>query len=195
MENIEKWKRVWGYANYEVSTLGKVRKNGKEVKQCKHNKGYYTVDLYKDGERKRFFVHRLVAETFLPNPDNKPQVNHLNRNREDNRVENLEWVTPTENMNSPLTRKHCKEVMKGENTSMYGKFGKEHHLSKTVIQFDLDGNMLNVWNALMDAEREVGARNGHISNCCRGKQQTSGGYKWQYQDEYLADWWDIEMVK
>ena len=195
MENIEKWKNVWGYANYEVSTSGKVRNKGKEVKQCKNNKGYCTVDLYKDGERKRIFVHRLVAETFLPNPDNKPQVNHLNRNREDNRVENLEWVTPKENMNSPLTRKHCKEVMKGENTSMYGKFGKEHHLSKTVIQFDLDGNMLNVWNALMDAEREVGARNGHISNCCRGKQQTSGGYKWQYQDEYLADWWDIEMVK
>ena len=197
MENIEKWKRVWGYANYEVSTSGKVRniKRGTLRKIHKDKDGYYNVVLFNDGKPYNCKIHRLVAEAFIPNPDNKPCVNHINTVRDDNRVENLEWCTHKENNNNPLTRKHLSESLEGEKCYWYGKKGYNHYCSKTVIQFDLDGNMLKVWGGGYEVEREVGILQSGISNCCLGKQDTSGGYRWMFQDTYLADWWDIEMVK
>lgn len=95
----EKWKPVKGYEDlYEVSTFGNVRKiDGTLVYQEEHNKGYLRADLFKDGKRKHFKVHRLVAEAFIPNPENKPQINHRDFNVKNNRMWNLEWVTDEEN--------------------------------------------------------------------------------------------------
>ena len=97
---IEVWKDIKGYENkYQVSNTGKIkalnyRNTGKEREiSMKNNKGYYEVALWKDSKRKMFLVHRLVAQMFIPNPDNLPQVNHIDENKTNNCVDNLEWCT------------------------------------------------------------------------------------------------------
>ena len=97
--SLEIFKPIAGYDDYQVTSWGRVfsRTNGKFVCQEVHHKGYLRVDLYKDGKRKHFKVHRLVAEAFIPNPCNKPQVNHIDGNNQNNSFTNLEWVTDAEN--------------------------------------------------------------------------------------------------
>lgn len=101
----ETYSRRWGHRVYEVSNLGRVKCNGVIIEPKKHN-GYYIVG--------HDFVHRMIAETFVENPENKPFVDHINANRTDNRACNLRWVTQTENNRNPLTRKHIAEAMRGK---------------------------------------------------------------------------------
>lgn len=116
---MEIWKPIFGY-NYEVSSLGRIRNasNNKILSLFDKNRmGYYRVILFKEHKRKRFFIHRLVAETFLENLENKPQVNHKDGNKQNNNVENLEWVSQSENM------KHSYYVLKNKTGFAYG-FGR-----------------------------------------------------------------------
>lgn len=96
---LEIFKLISDYPNYEVSNLGNVRnrKTGRVLRPGRQKDGYLLVGLCKDGKEKKFLVHRLVATAFISNPDNKLQVNHINGNKTDNRVENLEWNTDSEN--------------------------------------------------------------------------------------------------
>ena len=135
----ELWKPVVGYEGlYDVSAFGKVKSlkfgKEKELKQTNNTDGYLYVSLYKDGVRKLFKVHRLVAEAFIPNPDNKPCIDHINTIRDDNRAENLRWCTQKENCNNELTRKNQsnghKGLFSGENNPMYGKHHSEEHRRK-----------------------------------------------------------------
>ena len=93
----------WGHRVYEVSNLGRVRLNGKIVEPYIHNRYLYNGS---------FYIHRAVAELFIPNPENKPYVDHINTDRMDNRAENLRWVTTKENCNNPLTKQHRRDAMK-----------------------------------------------------------------------------------
>jgi len=92
---MEEWKLITGFDNYEISNLGNIRTNNCIRKL--HKKRYIQIDLYNGTICKWFLVHRLVAIAFISNPDNKPEVDHINRNKHDNRVENLRWVTSKEN--------------------------------------------------------------------------------------------------
>lgn len=100
MLNItEEWKQIKDFPNYEISNTGKIRnQNKKELKPFNQNNGYVQVQLYKDSFNKRFLVHRLVAKAFIPNNENKKYVNHIDGNKHNNCITNLEWVTNSENI-------------------------------------------------------------------------------------------------
>lgn len=171
----EVWKQVENYSNYEISNLGNIKGKKGLLKPSIKN-GYYFVGLSKNNQRKDFYIHRLVAEHFIPNPENKNYIDHINTDRTDNRVENLRWVTRSENMNNPITIEKCRK-------RELGKIGKQHNKSKPIIQFTKQGEFIREWDCAMDVQRELGLNSGKINACCRGEQSTSGGFRWLYKSE------------
>lgn len=140
--------------------------------------GYVVV--YIDGVQKK--VHRIVAETFIPNPQNKPQVDHINTNTLDNRVWNLRWTTAKENNNNSLTRKHM-----SENSAMRGKFSSEHHNAKPIVQLSLNGEFIKKWDCGMDIHRELGISIGNLSLVCNNnrRRRKTGGFRWMFYSDWL----------
>ena len=202
-ENTEIWKPVVGYEElYEVSNFGRVRSldridsnnhplKGVILKPYISNSGYLLVGLYKQQKRDRKLLHRLVAEAFIPNPDNKPEIDHINTIKTDNTVflnedgsinyekTNLRWTTRKENINNPLTK--TKMRINARKPSK-GKYGKKHHRSKPIIQYDKEGNFIKEWECANDVERVLGISNKHIGSVCLGKRKSCGGYIWKYKN-------------
>lgn len=179
MENLEEkeiWKDIEGYENlYQVSNLGRVKSlgNGKSrkekiLKPRKQSNGYLTVILCKEGEGKNYLVHRLVAQAFIPNPLNLPQVNHTTEDKTMNAVECLEWCTAEYN-NSYATRN-----VRISKANINGK------LSKKVRQYSLEGEFIKEFPSASEIQRQLGFANNNISSCCLGKRKTSNGYIWKY---------------
>lgn len=169
----EYWKPVVGYeGHYQVSNFGRVKsiKFGKEIilKQKQSMDGYYSVNLSKNGIVKTYLVHRLVAEAFIDNPNNLPQINHKDENKTNNNVDNLEWCSYSYNINYGTARERMTEKM------INGK------LSKPVLQYDLQGNFIREWESTMECERN-GYNNTCISKCCRGERKTHKGFIWRYK--------------
>lgn len=120
----EVWKSIDEYPDYLISNLGRIRK-GDIILNEYENRGYKIVSVKdKYSKRKNVGVHRLVGEAFIPNPENKPQIDHINTVRNDNRVENLKWATPLENLTNPLTLNHIKKHYNG----LY-----EHIISECIL--------------------------------------------------------------
>ena len=176
----EIWKTIPGFEGlYEVSTQGRVRSldkyvnsrwgckrliKGQIIKPIEHYNGYLFVSLYYQRKQIIKSVHRIVAETFISNPDNKPCIDHINTNRQDNRIVNLRWCTPKENEANELTKaKH----INGNN-------------AKKVNQLTLDGELVRVWLSGREITRELGFDNRGISDCCIGKRKTAYGFKWSF---------------
>lgn len=180
---MDMWKPISGIKGYEVSDDGQVRsiprivvdKNGKEyfrkgkiLSQFYNKKGYANVQI-KGRVRP---VHRLVAETFIPNPENKPEVNHIDGNKKNNKVTNLEWVTTREN----LDHAYKLGLRNYNNVLNYNK-----RRSIKVEQRDLEGNLIKVHESFNAAYRSVnGSSSGLYSACNKGK--TYRGFKWSYAE-------------
>lgn len=175
MNTEEIWLPVKDYEEYyEVSNLGSVRSLRKTLKNNIRN-GYCQVGLFINGNRKIVYVHRLVAVTFISNPDNKPEVNHKDGIKTNNNVFNLEWATFKEN------NQHAFKTGLNKGT-WTGKFGIENSSSKPVIQLDKAGNVLSKFDGIMEANRKTGIIYQNISKCCCGERKSAGGYVWKFDD-------------
>lgn len=182
----EVWKDVKGYeGKYQVSNLGRVkslaryRKNNgnsqtfqeeKILKQSINRNGYCIVELSLDAKRKRHSVHRLVAIAFINNDEGKEQVNHIDENKQNNHIDNLEWCTCKENMNHGS---HNKKMAATKGTA--------------VIRIDKEGNCEEFYS-MSEAARQTGISQSCISECVRGITKSAGGYYWRKKKA-------IEIVK
>lgn len=176
----EEFRDIKGYEGlYQVSNYGRyksfIKCNGHPIvprimKVSYKSNGYLTVYLYD----RHSTCHRTVAEAFIPNPENKPQVNHINGDKTDNRVENLEWCTNGEN------QIHAYKIGIKKR-----KYGKDNINSKITIQYDLQMNEIARFASVGEASRITGISNSNIARCCRNKLKTAGGYIWKYESEVV----------
>lgn len=155
---------------YEISNFGEIRniKTKRILKTSNrvNNMGYSRVRL----AGKEYLVHRLVAQSFINNPENKQQVNHIDGNKQNNKVDNLEWCTNGENqkhayINNLQTRKARKSI--------------------EVCQLDTEGNVIKKWKSIGKAHKEMNIAYSSIVNCCKGIYKTGGGYIWRYLKDLM----------
>jgi hypothetical protein len=175
----EVWKDVLGFEGIlSISNYGRVKRvlKGKIGKLAKNRDNYYVYG-YKS---KTYLIHRMVAMAFIPNPNNKPCVDHINTHRSDSRVCNLRWVTHRENANNILTRQHLKE---SHINTLFS--------DKRVAKLDREGNLIQIYNCVTDAAKDNGLAKCSISNAAHGRMmpnkygqyfqcKTAGGYKWRF---------------
>ena len=207
-KKIEEWRPIQGYEDYyQVSSLGRIRsldrlgsngkgimlRKGRVLKLSKYKTGYLYVHLSKDNKQTIFKVHRLVAKAF---PEicglfrEGLQIDHRNCVRDDNRAENLHWVTSSENNLNPITRQHKSDSKKGDKNPMYGggeknpmwgKFGKDHPASKAILQYDIEGNFIAEWDSAASAERELGICAANITHVLKGRSKTIHNFMFKYK--------------
>ena len=160
----EIYKTIKGF-DYEVSNIGQIRnvRTGRILKQRLTRDGYCLASLYKDGIKKDFSVHRLVGNAFIPNPKKKPQIDHIDGNKQNNRVDNLRWVTGKENCNNPITKQNLAKAK-----------------SKAVEQLDDNGNVVATFPSTHQVGRVLGFSHGNISDACR-KGVKRYNYYWRYK--------------
>lgn len=203
---MEVWKDVFGFEGlYLVSSRGQVMnldrmlpcKNGttricksKIIKPCKRL-GYLAVTLVaRNSQRTQILIHRLVAAHFIPNPENKPQVNHKDGNKHNNFINNLEWATRSENM------LHSYRLgLHKPNKPFLGK--ENHYSSRPVKQFDKDGNFIKLWPSGVAACRYLGGKScsSGITQACRRNIKTYYGFKWSYAPKITSTRIDKELNK
>lgn len=186
MEEI--WKNIKDYEGlYQVSNWGRVKSlkrlvkshnkwgecyitiNEKILKTFDNNLGYLFIRLSKNNKIKNYYIHKLVAEHFIPNPNNLPEVNHKDECKSNNIYTNLEWCDRKYNVNYGNRLKKISKKLKNK---------KEW--SKPVIQYTLDGQFVKEWESINEADRN-GYNHGHIAACCLGKRKTHKGYIWKYK--------------
>ena len=177
----EIWKDIVGYEGvYQISNFGNVRSlkywsnihkkyydRIKILKKRNNNLGYEVINLSKFGIKKYYTIHRLVAKAFIPNPNNYKEINHIDGNKRNNYVDNLEWCTRSQNM----LHAYNKGLKKG--ISKY---------NKKVLQI-LDGKIIKIWNNISEIKNTLHLDYSSIFQCCNKKRNKCGGYKWEYAKE------------
>lgn len=156
----EIWKDIKGYEGlYQVSNFGRVKRNGRILKVRVKRKGYLGVVLYNNSEPKHYTIHRLVAEAFIPNPENKPQVNHIDEDKTNNTVANLEWVTAKENANHGT---------------------RNSRMSHKIVAINISTGDSYNFNSIRECARILKLSNGNISRFFSGELNHVGGYVFEY---------------
>lgn len=158
------------YPDYSITENGEIysSKYGvtRELKSHSTPQGYLRIGLCKNGKQKHFFVHDLVASVYIPNPDNKPFINHKDEDKTYNRVNNLEWCTSKEN------NRH------GTRLARIAESNK-----KAILQLDELGRVIKRWKSQTDAERELELDKRNINACLKGRRKKCGGFKWRYAND------------
>ena len=180
----EIWKDIKGYEGlYQVSNLGRVKSLKREIKNqynkyiikekiitsFDNGKGYLRLYLYKNGISKNYYIHRLVAEAFIPNPNNYMEINHKSGIKTENFVNNLEWCNRKQNMEHAY-----------KNKLKINKKGIENNKSVKIKQIDKNNNQINIFYGIREAERKTNINHTNIILCCKGKRKYAGGFKWEY---------------
>lgn len=180
----EIWKDVKNFENkYQISSFGRLRNkySGHIYKLTNKNDNYFSVVLYDKGQKKSIKIHKLVAEAFIPNPENKPQVDHIDLNKQNNRVENLRWVTALENIQHNIEK----------NNFYYVGFYNKTKINKKgkIVQFDKNMNKIGVYNNSAIASKETGVCQRNILHCVTHKEgrKQAGGYIWLYESEVVSN--------
>jgi len=176
------WIDIKGYkGRYQINNSGEImsliRNKILTPRKCGQ---YNAVCLYDSNiNRKNFYIHKLVAEYFIENPLNKDQVNHKDGNKNNNSIDNLEWCTASENIN------HAYRIgFKKAPCAHTGRFGFEHHRSKSVYQFNTNKDLIGIYGSICEASRETNIDRKSISNCANNKTKTSGGYYWEFNNDW-----------
>ena len=173
----EIWKEVKALTGIEVSNFGNVRSWRCKGKPCNiradkphllsqkdNGHGYKCINIRENGKSIHLYVHRIVAEAFIPNPNNYPEVNHKDENMQNNKVNNLEWCNHSYNQN-------------------YGNRNKkvQEKLGIKINQYDLNGKYIKTFNSITEAQKEC--KTSHINKCLSGEFRQTGGYIWKYADK------------
>lgn len=150
---------------YSIDEYGNLRNDitNKLLTKYKNKSGYFRYDISINGKRKVVHPHRAVAELFIPNTNNLPQVNHIDGNKTNNYISNLEWVTNREN------------ILHASKNNLLNIVNK-----KSVIQKDLQGNFISEFESILSAAKYINGNVSHIISCCKGKRKTHKRYKWEY---------------
>lgn len=166
----EIWKQINGHPDYYISNLGRVysfKRSGKILTPCIDRFGYCMLHLWEENKQHMVKVHRLVAEHFIPNPDNLSDVNHKDENKQNNKVENLEWCNRQYNLNHGTRNIRASKSLK-----------------KPVIMINSKTfEILKRFDSALDAEKETGIIAGNISRVCTKHRKTTGGYIWKFAEE------------
>lgn len=185
MEEI--WKDIKGYEGlYQVSNFGKIksiprhgtRKNMHIISQNYNRCGYKIVNLYKNAKGKTKTVHRIVAETFMKNTLNKEDINHIDGNKDNNNVTNLEWTSHKENMKH--ARKNHLINISDKVIEQGRKIGKTR--AKKILQIE-KYSIIKQWNSMTEASKATGISISEISLCCNNKKKSVGGYEWKFVEK------------
>lgn len=197
---MEIWRDIKGYEGlYQISNEGRVKSLPREWKCARNESGnrnhneiimspqlrlnYYRVRLVKDGVGKNKSIHRLVAEAFIDNPDNKPVIDHINGNSIDNRVENLRWCTQKENNGFELHRKNIGKAQLGRKHSEETIEKVRKKLYKPINQYDLDGNLIATYASAKEAAIITNSNYVSICQCRTGRNKTANGYIWKDEED------------
>lgn len=186
---VEIWKPISGFEGlYEISNFGNVKSlnyqaNGysKNLTPKVNNKGYLWVELWKDKKRHCFLVHRLVAMHFMPKHDaNRNLINHIDENPKNNIFSNLEWCTPSENIQAYMNNHKGDDDFYPRNKRRRKPKRKTKYSSFQIIQSELDGTVVSIHDNVSAIARAFGYNCTSIWECCTGKRKTAYGYKWQF---------------
>lgn len=184
----EIWKDIKGYEGvYQVSTTGRVKSLARLIKKEKGTwnlkerilvanvdcLGYHRAGFSQRKQRKYFGIHRLVAEAFIPNPDNKKEVNHIDGNKSNNHVNNLEWATRSENMKHAVDNGLVTHLKKSSDNK-----------KKKIYQFNRRGELIKVFNSLGEASEETGVSKAYISQLCSGTRKVQKHHEFIFSHKY-----------
>lgn len=176
----EEWKPIKNSKEYFISNYGNVKRNNKIIKSSVWSL-YKVIRLKLKDKYRTYYIHRLVAEAFIPNFQNKKIVNHKDCNKLNNNVNNLEWVTKQEN-EIHAWKNGCKEKIR-ETSRKNSIIARTYVKNKIeVLQCDLENNFIKEWASASDAMKELNIDASAITKCCRGKLKKAGGYRWKYKN-------------